>query len=722
MQVIERWRCGDPFIDKLRGIVPATIEGAFVACPVTPGTVPKSRLPAKVPVVTAQLPEHNPITAIRGNKTLETIDPSPTLRITEAIQQVGLGHPISRASLLTMTPPIRTVNAAAATNLQCFARVLASPIFDDGELVSFGNQARAGLVKQGWAALRFKPGPLDDAIVFKTGEFEYVRFFLWVPRRLLPLNAILVAASNANDQFFTSHTVTNADTIPPASFPSTWTDLNSPWRNGVVLVSELLPTLTKEQYVGVWVELKGASGADRVQIGALPNSRKMRQGLTLRPFYVAAIEVLRRSESSRYDYDTKQQKKKQGVLANALGLDSADNALLTPGQVYQVKVTWDASRERRPQGQPVTDQKTVTGRAQSFWFRTDAQPPQRLDPWILVALPGEAEPHYFASEAVRLVFATNNLALLYEAYGKKLQVRLKPSSYRAVPSTPSVPHPFPLNDSTLKPVVATVLSPWEDAVQRQLDNSCVPVQGDRIRHTMTTIPTPLDLYTDYVIDIEMLDAAAADGTPGDRIWRGSFSTGGFRTLEEFATSFQIARVQHRGVHSDDNGKLAAIAVTFASRNPQGAELDVALTAAGLDPQPVPKVPRAIVFWESAGADPQPVAVLLDASEPMWRSRPIPTEVADPGSALGKHYERVATPWLNLVQQSGGDAIVDRIVQAPGGQRALITLKSGSRGKQLKLALQRIAQTAPYLDGATAINQFYTVLDLSLLHAPWEEED
>jgi large repetitive protein len=340
----------------------------------------------------------------------------------------------------------------------------------------------------------------------------------------------------------------------------------------------------------------------------------------------------------------------------------------------------------------------------------------------LVALPGEAEPHYFATEPVKLVFATNNLALLYKAYGKKLQVRLKPSSYRAVPSTLSVPHPFPLNESTLNPVKATVLSPWEDAAQNLVANSCVPVDGDRIRHTMTTIPIPLDLYTDYVIDIEMLDQAAADGTPGERIWRGSFSTGGFRTVEEFATSFQIARVQHRGVHNDDSGKLAAIAVNFASRNPQGAELDSALTAAGLDPQPVPKVPRAIVFWESGVSDPQPVAVLLDASEPMWRSRPIPTEVLDPGSALGKHYEMVAIPWLDLQQQGGGDSIVNGIVQAPGGQRALITFKAGARGKHLRLALRRIAQNAAYLDGPTAIDRFYPVLDLSLLHAPWEEVD
>ena len=448
MQVIERWRSGDPYIDKLRGIVPADVEGGFVACPTKPGSTPgvlplpggisttvplpsRERVPS---LVSAQLPAQNPIVAIRGGKTLEAIAPRTTLQITDAIQSLKLGQPVSRTALLQMTPPTTPVLAAAAT-AQCFARVLASPIFDDGALVSFGNPARAGLVKQGWANLHFQPGPLDDAIVFETGEFDYIRFYLWVPTRLIN-SAILVAASDAKDQFLNSHVVTNADAIPPMAFPSSLSDVNSPWHNDVVLVSELFGPLTQQQYTGVWVELKGKPGADRVQIGALPNSRKIRQIITLRPFYVAAIEVLRRSESSRFDYDTTEQKKKQGVLANALGLDSADNALLQAGQVYQVKLTWDAARERRPQGQPIADQKTVTGQTQSFWFKTDTKPPARLDPWMLVALPGEAEPHYFAAEAVKLVFATNNLALIYDAYGKKLQVRLKPASYRPVPSTP----------------------------------------------------------------------------------------------------------------------------------------------------------------------------------------------------------------------------------------------------------------------------------------------
>jgi hypothetical protein len=244
---------------------------------------------------------------------------------------------------------------------------------------------------------------------------------------------------------------------------------------------------------------------------------------------------------------------------------------------------------------------------------------------------------------------------------------------------------------------------------------------------MITIPIPLDLDTDYVLDIEMLDAGAADGSPGDSVWRSTFTTGGFHTLNEFATSFQIARVGHRGVHAEDVGKLQAIGVQFAGKDPQGSEFDTALTAtlpdgsagAGLDAQPVPRSPRVLVFWDPS-TPPQPAALLIDASEPMWRSRPIPTEITDPGLATAKRYELKPAPWLRLDQQPGGDDIVDHIVPAPGGQRALVLLKSNSRGKQIKLALRRIAHTEPYLDGPGAVDQFANLLDLTLDAAPWEE--
>ena len=95
-----------------------------------------------------------------------------------------------------------------------------------------------------------------------------------------------------------------------------------------------------------------------------------------------------------------------------------------------------------------------------------------------------------------------------------------------------------------------------------------PTLRDRQRSAYASheMALPLDLFTDYLLDIEMLDASAADGSPGQLVWSSSFSTGGFRTTQDFATSFQIIRMNHRGTTTA--GALQAIGTQFAGRNPE----------------------------------------------------------------------------------------------------------------------------------------------------------
>jgi large repetitive protein len=733
LKVTERWRCGNPQVDNMRGIVPAEIEGAAVQCPTqqTPGapSVPRTTKPLQIsPAVSAVLThtitahpavQLNPITAIRGTA-LQQINPAQQFTLNDVVRKLNNGESISRAALSSVVP-VAAGTAAVSAAPGCFGWALASPIFDDGQPLVFGDAGLKQAVLDGWAKQEYKPGPLDDAVVFEFGgEFQYARFYMWIPTRFLEGNVVVVAASDAADHLSNSHTITAADRVPPGALPPSWTAATSPWEPAVFEIEELA-ALAKD-YTPVFVEIKGAAKATRVQIGCPPASRSIRRVISLRPFYVAGIEALKQSEVQRSSYDVTQQQKKQGVLNDALGLNSSDNALLAPGQTYEARITWSANSQQRTPGKDPSAITAIGDTAQAFWFKTDSQPPTNLAPWILAALPGEAEKHYFASESVRIVFATNNVGLLYDTYNKKLQARLRPSSYVPVPSTPTIPHPLPLTPSVIKPVPAAILSPWENSVQKVAGpGKCITSNGQRIRHSMVTIPIPLDLYTDYLIDIEMLDKSAPDGSTGQLVWRGSFSTGGFRTQQDFANSFQVSKINHRGVDSSKAGKLQAIGVTFGSQQPQGSEFDDALQGAGLEALPVPRYPALTVFWEPS-SPPQPVAILVDSSEPMWRDRSIPTQITDPGPSAAQWYEMKPQSWLVLAQQSGGDDIVDRIVAAPGGQRALVTLKPNSRGKRIVLALERIAHTEPYLDGPGAVNTYTTILNKTLTAAPWEEID
>lgn len=319
---------------------------------------------------------------------------------------------------------------------------------------------------------------------------------------------------------------------------------------------------------------------------------------------------------------------------------------------------------------------------------------------------------------------------MWAAYGKELRARLKAASFRQV-DEPGIQHPLPLvhnfNGGGIQPVLAavaaSVMSPFESALVEGLADfgPCVPQDVNRPRHSAFSIPIPLDPYTDYVLDIEAVPVGAPKDAVGERVLRRHFSTGAFGTFDDFAATFQGVLTEHRFVQA---GAMQGVADTpaFAARDPQGGELDQAMIAAGLEPMPVPKNPRLVVFWEQANpaATPQPVAVLIDAPEPMYRARPIPMEDTSNDTPPTKRWRMQEKPWLDLVSASDSTASVMRTIWAPGRQRALVILGAGARGQRLRLALERAAFIEPYLDGPGATPTRFTIVDEILGNAPWEE--
>jgi hypothetical protein len=171
----------------------------------------------------------------------------------------------------------------------------------------------------------------------------------------------------------------------------------------------------------------------------------------------------------------------------------------------------------------------------------------------------------------------------------------------------------------------------------------------------------------------------------------------------------------------DGAKLQAIGSKFATQAPEGGQFDAEIIAAGIEPLEVPDQPGLVVFWDTTPV-PQPVAIIIDGSEPLWRSRLLPRETNDPAPDGNKRYELRPVAWLEPTEGQGGDQIVDHIIAIPGAQRALVTLKANSRGHHLCLALRRIAQPEPYLDGPAATDHLEAIADLILDSAPWEELD
>ena len=572
-------------------------------------------------------------------------------------QNAGLEISRSMLSKLVLTPSQDGVNNP---DNPCTSRVLAAPVLDSRDVRPFGDPARIEQAGDARKKLRFRPGPFDDAVVFHTGEIKTTTFYLFVDRELLASRMVVVAATDETDNVFQQIVLDGSLMMPPQVFPGSWTDASGPWFDETFHVAQHQAALQRRGYIGVLVTIKGHEDADRLQIGLLPQESEWHRKHMKRPFYVAAMEVLTSAEFFRSDYDTEEQTKKQGVLEAALSDSSSGQALLKPDTAYAVRVVYDASAVNVRQDQRSRTSIPRPNLHQTFWFYTDNEPPRRLDPWMMCSTPEDGEHHYFGELPIHIVFNSPDVGRIYEAYGKRLQVQLRAASFRPLPSTPSVPHPFPLTPANLKPVPASVLSPWEAIAVEQLTDSCVPISGTRVRHTMTTLPIPLEPFTDYVLDIQMVDTGAPENAVGTVVWRIGFSTGRFATIDKFAQSFQLERVLHR--FSKPN-LVQAIGAQPWAVNPQGNQLDVAMTGAGLEPMGVPEAPRVVVFWETTGPDPQPAAVLVDASEPMWRSRQIPEEIVDPNPPHASRYELTSVEWLKLEQEAGGDAIVDKIIKA-----------------------------------------------------------
>lgn len=663
--------------------------------------------------------------------------PDVALKLDDALARVGRGETVSRAALNQAFSEIGDVaaNTGAQDGLpsalfdgpQCDARVLASPMWDTGQPVVFGDRSQAESVADELTLLGHRHGPLSEVIAIDCGAITRGRILLYVNRTLLNTETssdqgMMLHFLAADGTILGKCPVRVTDRVDLIGLPARWTDPSGPWIEDVFHVI-YYGALRLRDRQAVLVDFEPPSGTVRIEAGIIHSGNPEKTLVLGRPFYIGAMEMQQTAEIERQDWDTRTATRNRGVLETFLSKVSGDVALMKPDTIY--KMTVEADVKVRAPGQSDADASAGDPQTRSFWFRTDNEAPKRLEPWVLASLPAPDETHVFGHEDLRIAFATNDVDKLYAEYGKELRERLKAASFRPV-DAPGVQHPLPITAATLDNVKARVLSPFEavlvEAIKTEAGFSCVDVDEDRVRHSVLDIPIPLDPYTDYVLDVEAVDIGAPADTVGERVLRRQFSTGAFGTLDDFVEAFQGLSVEHRAV---DPGLLQAIGTTapFNARAPEGPEFDQALIDAGLEPMPVPDGPRAIVFWEQAGpaAKPVPAAILLDAPEPLERVRPLPMEVTSSDPEPVRRWQNVDQVWMALEAKGPNAARVSNIVYAPGKQRALITLTAAAAGQDLVLTLERKALDIPYLDPSVNGPVSYEIFSETLDRAPWEED-
>jgi len=548
--------------------------------------------------------------------------------------------------------------------------------------------------------------PDDRWIVLRTGQATEVQLLLAVAPALLAPGLLLLEQLDATGAVIDSASVPDLSpttiTGVTAGLPPDWLDPAGPWATHVQPAAQFLADPEFATLTRLLVAIKPHDNCDRLQLRVAEAAPVVDPPGVL----VGVVKVCPAIEQARVGTD---EAVRQGQIETLIGYlnGGAVVPLLAPALTYTLTVRYEVSA-RLVGGQPAPQ----GSRTERFRFKTDASPPARLDPWVLGTAPDDGERYHFTGDPVTLVF--NDLAILqlYGAYGRKLRFVLRSADGVPIPT-----HEI----AALDPVDAGLTSPYREFLEAMIAAGQLPCTGSATAesHGSWTSPVPLRPLMDYTLEVETDPAPAVTADASTPLFRRAFTTSRFASVAELVDDLKVRRVRHRALTAAITGLPSSAAVEQASDE----ALQAALVAAGERALPSPRETGVVVYWlKRAGAATfAPHAILIDAAEPLWRSRQEPALETVPGQ-LDPAYQRIApttVPALRLAET--GSSAIARFVRSPGGTRTLALIRDTFVPSGTAAITIRAERTASALHGIAAAST--TVLDLIVgAAAPWETDD
>jgi hypothetical protein len=714
LDVTETWRTHHPLADLLQGTDPAVVVGDSVPCP------------------TGHIDHVDSIQVWHSGNPL-TFSNAALPMNGEALQEVVdlLATGTSLADLGAAWAETAWDKGLSDQPLGCQGRILRSPSGDEPDPAPYGTEEERELVKKIWEETGFKPSDFANTVRLSVdGGLEALALLLLVSERML--NEGLIITCRKSDGSVVAQQPVTPDSMVTSTnpLPGEWTDPTGPWADPIERAGRIAARVVAEErdllLCRVVVDVPGSVAV--VELGADRRERF----LAGTPYWLIAAAGITTAERWRFDYDTQVITTDRDLLESTLTQDPTDVALLVPSQSYTVRVKYRAQSVAGANKPSPTEPENWGGEeTRDFRFAADGpdEVPRDLGPWLLATAPAMNETGIFCAEPIRIALATQNVTALFDAYGEELRVHVQASS-GFHPEPPggglALTLPYQLTGQggvrgALTPDLGQVMNPWQQAVTELLDElPCTDSSGSSTHGTILTLPYDLQPLTDYLVDIEAVPKGAPDNAHGRRVYRVGFTTSRFDTVGDLAKLVRLGSRADR--HVPTPTALSALPLT-----PAGDVLDTVYQSAGLAIPQVPRYPAAEVLW-SGEAVPQPVAVVVECSEAMWRSRPMPTVVEgppDPSAGPGhKWWAAVEGDWLSLEPSTAAVAAGDppragitKLVKGPGGTRAVILLAPGSRGSELRLDLVLAGDAL-----AGTPEQRAEALRIALHRAPWEVED
>jgi large repetitive protein len=455
-----------------------------------------------------------------------------------------------------------------------------------------------------------------------------------------------------------------------SNLPATWIATGSPWGLAATQVFSLLSSL---KLAVVLLEFKPQAATTTIEVAVTaPTSR-------IPTLLVGAVESCPQSETNRFQNGVQIQ---QSTIQTIEGyLDGGTPVpLLQKDTLYTLTLNYDVTVTE--QGGSTNDFNGVT---QAWQFRTDNKPPAKLDPWVLCTSPDMNEQHVFYDDPVDIVFNDTSILQLFAQYGFQLQMDLRAAD--------GLPEPSGAPVTTV--AVNGVGTASYDALQELIAEGKLPCVGATLAYQNQVFTAPVELrptmgYTLDLVTSPSLTPLPDPNTPVTPLFRRTFATSKYPTMKALADDLGASRVSHRALKSRLN-------FTSAGGKDVRPDQDIQdlFTAAGEQALPAADKNRIVIYWAPATPNGPfaPHAVLIDCTEPLWRTRPEPT-FQNPIATDPSFKIVTIGPGTSLeVAEQGGSNIGTYLV-SPSGTRTVAVFGASFApppgGTTVSLALHRPA--------------------------------
>ena len=481
------------------------------------------------------------------------------------------------------------------------------------------------------------------------------------------------------------------------NLPSTWIAAGSPWGLDATQVFSLLSSL---ELAVILLEFKPQPTTTTIEVAVTAPASHIPTLL------VGAIESCPTSESDRFQNGVQIQDSTIQTIQGYLD-GGTPVPLLQKDTLYTVTLNYDITVTE--QDGSTHDFNNVT---QAWQFRTDNKTPSKLDPWVLCTAPDMNEQHVFYEDPVDIVFNDNSIIQLFSQYGFALQMDLRAAD--------GLPEPSGAPVTTV--AINGVGTASYDALQELIGEGKLPCVGTTLvyKNQVFTAPVALRPLMAYTLDLVTSPSQLPPpdpNTPVTPLFRRTFATSKYPNMKALADDLGATRVSHRALKS----RLSFSSSGGKDVRPDQDIQDLFATA-GEQALPAADKNHIVIYWAPSAPDGPftPHAILIDCTEPLWRTRPEPTFQNPIATDPSFQIVAIGAPTSLEVIEQGGPNIGGYLV-SPGGTRTIAVFNAGfsppAGGTTVTLALHRpvssVYGNADEIDVIAALQIAPT--------APWEDD-